>query len=579
MKTFTKGNFGAGGFLWLAGIALFITQGCDPKKDRQIPVEQELGLMADSGMVVSAHWLASEVGVEILKKGGNAYDAAVAVQFALAVVYPRAGNIGGGGFAVYRNADGESGTLDFREKAPLGASRDMYLDSSGEAVKDLSLKGVLSVGVPGTVNGMVELHEKLGSMPWQELVEPSIRIAEKGLAISDDQANILNRSREDFIQYNRFSPEVIKTEEWQQGDTIRFSALAKTLTRIASEGNPGFYQGETARLIIEEMEAQNGMVTAEDLQRYRAVWREPVIGNYGDYKILAMPPPSSGGVAIVQLFNGLKEFDMDNYPPNSADAIHLFTELERRVYADRAENLGDPDFFKMPMGELLDDGRMKVAMESFDADNKTPSSEIKPGQVEIIESVETTHFSIVDRHGNAIAVTTTLNGYFGSKVMVRGAGFFLNNEMDDFSKKAGTPNQFGLVGGEANAILPEKRMLSSMSPTIVEKDGKVFAVLGSPGGSTIITSVFQTMVNVMVHGMTMREAVDAPRFHHQWLPDVILHERDGLDSLIQLQLENKGHSFQQRGLLGKVNAIKVYGDGKLEGAADSKRGSETAKGY
>lgn len=555
---------------------LFI--GCAEKSDRPV-AERVQGVMAENGMVVSASKYASDIGVEVMKRGGNAFDAAVAVQFALAVVYPRAGNIGGGGFAVYRDAKGGNGALDFREKAPAMAERNMYLDETGEPVKDLSLKGALAVGVPGTVNGMVKLHERFGKLSWKELVEPAIELAREGIRISGNQALRFNQSKTDFEEYNRFSIPMVKETEWKPGDVLTLPELAATLERIAEGGNDGFYAGITAELIVEEMKAQNGLVSMTDLKAYQAVWRDPILGKYKDFNIISMPPPSSGGVAIVQLFNGLGAYDLSGYKPNSVESIHLFTELERRVYADRAENLGDPDFFPVPLDDLLAEERMRKSMESFNPAKKTPSDEIKAGNVEIIESVETTHFSIVDKQGNAVSVTTTLNGYFGAKVMVKGAGFFLNNEMDDFSKKPGVPNQFGLVGGEANAIAPNKRMLSSMTPTIVEKNGELWMVLGSPGGSTIITSVFQTMVNAMVYNMNMQEAVNAYRFHHQWMPDVIIYEKDGLDSLTKLQLEEKGQILQQRGLLGKVNAILVSTEGKMEGAPDNTRGDEFASGY
>lgn len=552
--------------------------GCAGKTELQ-RAERTQGVMAENGMVVSANRYASDVGIEVMKRGGNAFDAAVAVQFALAVVYPRAGNIGGGGFAVYRDATGVKGALDFREKAPSLAERNMYLDETGEPVKDLSLKGVLSVGVPGTVNGMVKLHKRFGNLSWKELVAPSIQLAREGIPISENQALRFNQAKPDFEAYNRFSVPMVKETAWKQGDLLKLPELAVTLERIAEEGNEGFYKGATAALIVAEMKAQKGLVSLADLEAYEAVWRDPILGKYKDFDIISMPPPSSGGVAIVQLFNGLNGYDLSSFGPNSVESIHLFTELERRVYADRAENLGDPDFFAVPLEDLLAEQRMKKWMESFDPDKKTPSGEIKAGNVEIIESVETTHFSIVDKEGNAVSVTTTLNGYFGSKVMVKGAGFFLNNEMDDFSKKPGTPNQFGLVGGEANAIAPNKRMLSSMTPTIVEKNGKLWMVLGSPGGSTIITAVFQTMVNAMVYEMNMQEAVNAYRFHHQWMPDVILYEKGGLDSLTKMHLEEKGQMLQERGLLGKVNAILVSPEGEMEGAPDNTRGDGFASGY
>ena len=564
--------------LW--AIALFIIC-CNPKNNvgSDANTQKTEGVISSSGMVVSAHQLASQVGIDIMEQGGNAFDAAVAVQFALAVVYPRAGNIGGGGFAVYRKSTGETGALDFREKAPENAHRDMYLDENGDPVKHLSLKGVLSVGVPGTVNGMVKLHERLGTLPFRTLLQPAIRLAKNGIALTKNQVTRLNRAREDFIAHNRSVPFVVKDSLWIELDTLKFPELATTLERIALEGNDGFYKGVTADLIIAEMQAQNGIISKKDLENYEAKWRKPLIGDYRSFKITTMPPPSSGGVALLQLLSGMTPYPIHSFGHNQAKTVHLMTELERRVYADRATYLGDSDYYPVPVDRLLAEDYMAQRMDNFNESKKTPSEEIKEGKVEVIESIETTHFSIVDKDRNAIAITTTLNGYFGSKVVVQGGGFFLNNEMDDFSKKAGIPNQFGLVGGKANAIAPGKRMLSSMTPTIVEHDGALFMVLGTPGGSTIITAVFQTIVNVIDHEMTMQEAVNAKKLHHQWLPDLVLHEPDAMDSSTLRQLEAMGHIFQQRRQIGKVDAVLVRMDNTLEGAADFTRGDDKAIGY
>ena len=549
---------------------------CDAPK----PKEPARGVIAENGMVVSAHPQASQVGVDILKQGGNAVDAAIAVQFALAVVYPRAGNIGGGGFAVIRMNDGTSAALDFREKAPLKADRDMFLDKNGDVIKGKSLLGHWAAGVPGSVDGMIELHKKYGTLPFADLVQPSIAIAQNGVILTKSMAFQLNRFRDKFIEVNVDTPYVVKQGEWVAGDTIFHQDLAKTLERIRDKGRDGFYAGETAKLILEEMEKGEGLITQEDLDKYKSVWRDPVVGDYKNYRIISMPPPSSGGIALIQLMKGVEPYKLKEFGHNSAEAIHVMTEVERRVYADRATHLGDPDFYNVPQKMLLSQDYIKDRMSSISLDAKTASADIKEGEVEVIESVETTHFSVVDKDGNAVAITTTVNGYFGCKVLVDGAGFFLNNEMDDFSAKPGIPNQFGLVGAEANAIIPEKRMLSSMTPTIVEKDGKLHLVLGSPGGSTIITSVYQTILNVIEFDMPVQEAVNVKRTHHQWLPDLILLEPNTLDSITIKTLNVLGHQFHEEKVLGKIEAIHVLPDGKFEGAADYTRGiDDKAVGY
>lgn len=541
---------------------------------------QVRGVMGDSAMVVTAHPLASEIGVDILKKGGNAFDAAVAVKFALAVCYPRAGNLGGGGFAVFRTGDGTPGSLDFREKAPGNASRTMYQDKEGNVIEGLSLYGQLASGVPGTVAGMATLHEKFGSLPFEELVQPAIALAYDGVVLTANEAASLNHYRKDFRENNTYTLPVVKEELWQEGDTLFQPELGTTLERIRDHGRDGFYKGKTASLIVQEMEKGNGIIGMEDLAGYQAVWREPIISRYKNYKVIAMGPPSSGGICVLMLLKGIEPYNIKSWGVNTAKTVHVMTELERRVYADRATYLGDPDFYKVPTKMLLTDDYLASNHKDIDMDHKTPSGEIMEGHVDIIESVQTTHFSILDAGGNAVSITTTLNGNYGSKVMVEGAGFFLNNEMDDFSIKPGYPNQFGLVGGEANAIAPEKRMLSSMSPTILEKDGELFMILGTNGGSTIITSVFQNILNVTEHGMTMQEAVNTKRVHHQWLPDRVLMEQGALDDATQETLKEMGHELRLRdGLGGKVNAILVWDDGRIEGAADVTRGDDTALGY
>ncbi len=534
------------------------------------------GVIGKKAMVVTAHPIASNVGKKILANGGNAVDAAVAVQFALAVVYPRAGNIGGGGFMVYRNKNGNSNTLDFREKAPRKAHRDMYLDVNGNVIKDLSLRGHLASGVPGSVDGMVEAHKKYGSMPWAKLVQPAIDLATIGFTVTKREADGFNKIHESLKGLNTIEP-IHLLKNWQKGDTIYHLELANTLVRIRDQKRAGFYEGETAHLLVTEMERGNGIITQEDLDNYHSIWREPIISNYRGYKIITMPPPSSGGIALTQLLQSVEAFNLKELGHNSAKYIHLLTEAERRVYADRAEYLGDIDFYKVPIKKLIDPNYNTERMNSFDESKATPSDSIGHGPI-LLESDQTTHFSIIDTEGNSVSITTTLNGNYGSRVLVGKAGFFLNNEMDDFSVKTGVPNMFGLVGGEANAIAPEKRMLSSMTPTIIEKNNQLYMVVGSPGGSTIITSVFQTILNVIDFNMTMQEAVNAKRTHSQWLPDAIMYEENAISDDIIKELEKKGHKMIDRGNIGRVDAVKVLDNGNLEGAADP-RGDDLAAGF
>ena len=535
-----------------------------------------VGTIGEKAMVVTAHPIASKVGKEILQNGGNAVDAAVAVQFTLAVVFPFAGNIGGGGFMVYRANDGTSSALDFREMAPGKASRDMYLDSAGNVIKNLSILGHLASGVPGSVDGMIEAHAKYGSLPWEQLVQPAIDLATKGFPVTKREADGFNRISESLKELNTLQPSHL-LNEWSVGDTIYHLELASTLVRIRDNGRAGFYQGETAQLLIEEMKRGHGIINQEDLDNYHSIWRTPVISNYRGNKIITMPPPSSGGIALTQLLQSVESYDLKNLGHNSADYVHLLTEVERRVYADRAEYLGDMDFYNVPIKQLTNSGYNKERMNSFNPSKATSSDSIGSGNI-LLESDQTTHFSIVDAQGNAVAITTTLNGAFGSRVIVGKAGFLLNNEMDDFSVKPGVPNMFGLVGGEANAIAPGKRMLSSMTPTIVEKDNKLLLVTGSPGGATIITSVFQSIINVIDFDMTMQEAVNAKRTHSQWLPDVIMYEKDALSEDVIKKLSTMGHKMLDRGNIGRVDAVKVQENGQLEGAADP-RGDDLAAGF
>lgn len=537
------------------------------------------GVIGENGMVSSAHPAASKIGLKILEDGGNAYDAAIAVQFALAVAYPNAGNIGGGGFLVFRKSDGEVGALDFREKAPLAASKDMYLDSNGKVIKDLSTRGHLAAGVPGSVDGMIKIHEKLGSLPFEQLIDPAIRLALHGVILTSREADKINGQQANFIETNTHSLSLVRNTPWAEGDTVFHEELAETLIRIRDQGRAGFYEGLTAALIVDEMNRGNGIISKEDLSLYQSIWREPLIGSYKTYNVIGMPPPSSGGVALMQLLKGIEPYDIGSWGFNSTRTIHVMTELERRVYADRATFMGDPDFYQIPVQKMLSADYLQDRFSDIALNVKTSSQTIKTGSVDVIESIETTHFSIIDVEGNAAAITTTLNGNYGSKVVVKGGGFFLNNEMDDFSVKPGTPNMYGLVGAEANAIVPQKRMLSSMTPTILEKNDSLYMVIGTPGGSTIITSVFQTILNVIEHGMTMQEAVNAKKVHHQWLPDHILYENDAFDSTTLVGLQQMGHVMKFRDGIGRMDAILVLDDGTMEGAADYTRGDNTAMGY
>ena len=543
------------------------------------PPQEVKGALGEKAMVATTHPLATAVGLEIMKKGGNAIDAAIAIQFALTVVYPQAGNIGGGGFAVIRLADGEVSTLDFREKAPELSKKDMYLGPDGEVVQTKIRLGHLASGVPGSVAGMWELHQKYGHLSWSELINPAIHLAHNGHLLTEKIANSLNEKQNNFQEANRYQPWVINEKGWNKGDTAIQKQLASTLSFIQKQGRDGFYKGIVADQLVKEMILGGGIISAEDLINYQPVWRDPIKGSYKGHTIYSMAPPSSGGIALIQLLKGSEHLNFEKMEFNGAEMLHYKTEVERRVYADRAIHLGDPDYYEVPTEALIDENYNKKRFSNIKKHKKTASSEVKEGDVAPYESPETTHFSVVDPAGNAVSLTTTLNGGYGSSVMVKGAGFFLNNEMDDFSAKPGVPNIYGLIGSEANAIAPGKRMLSSMTPTIVEKEGALFLVTGTPGGATIITTVFQSIINVIDFNMGLQEAINAKKTHSQWLPDILFIENGGISAEVQLDLEKRGHSITFKESPSKINAILVLDDGSLEGGADYLRSDSYAEGF
>lgn len=552
----------------LIGISCFLSLlSCQPKPTPPI-----------KAAVVSARREASEIGLQIIREGGNAFDAMVATSFALTVVYPFAGNITGGGFMVYRLADGTTHSLDYREAAPGEANKELFLDRIGNVLPQKSTLGGLAVGVPGAVAGILDTHEALGTMSLKELILPAIRLAREGFVVTPKQAKTLNRYRHLFIQVN--GPDTFYAYPYKAGDTIKNPALARTLETIAENGKKGFYEGWIAQVMVKKTKQTGGILSLQDLKSYQTRWREPIRFSYKDLTISSMAPPSSGGICLGQMFQMIEPYDLGKMGHQSVESIHLMVEVERRSYADRNHFLGDPDFVNIPTQSLLDSSYLQERMRSYDRKHATPSEEIAHGKVSWRESEETTHFSILDSQGNAVAVTTTLNGAYGSKVFVDEIGVFMNNEMDDFSSKPGIPNMFGLTGSEANSIAPRKRMLSSMAPTIVEKNEKLYMVLGTPGGSTIITSVFQTILNVYEHGMNIQEAIDAPRFHHQWLPDQITFEPRAFPPDIIQSLQNMGHKISEQNtrIIGKVNGILVNPNGKIQVGADP-RGDDTAATY
>lgn len=528
------------------------------------------------GMVVTTDSLATAAGVEILAAGGNAVDASVAVQFALAVTHPQAGNIGGGGFLVARLADGTVAALDFREEAPGAATRDMFLDAGGE-VTEASWTGHLAAGVPGSVAGMAAAHGRFGTLPWARLLEPAIRLA-RGFTVGPELAEDLEAARERLSRFPStraaFYPE---GRAPRAGERLAQPDLARALEAIARDGGAAFYEGWIADSIVAEMTRGGGLISRDDLAAYDAVWRDPIRIRYRDREVISMPPPSSGGVTLGELLHIVEGYDLGAAGWHSADAIHLAVEAMRRAYADRNYYLGDPDFVEIPLDRLLSRAHADSLRASIDP---TRASDSRRFNRVPVESRETTHFSIVDAAGHAVAVTTTINGGFGSGVVVRGAGFLLNNEMDDFAAKPGTPNAYGLVQGEANAIEPGKRMLSSMTPTlVVAPDGRTELVTGTPGGATIITTVFQIVTNHIDFGLPVQTSVNAPRFHHQNLPDVVYYERNGLDPAVVGELRRRGHELRERGgVSGDVQSIWIAPDGTRHGAADPRRGG-AARGH
>ena len=530
-----------------------------------------------NGIVVSAKIEASKAGIDILKQGGNAFDAMIATDLALSVVYPNAGNLGGGGFLVYRLSDSSYGSLDYREKSPSSATKNMYLDENGNEIEGLSTSGALSVGIPGTVAGLFKVYEKYATLPLDLLFEPAIKLAENGYILTEKQANSLNYNRNTINKLN--DTILLFSKKFKKGDLFINKALGKTLRLILKNGRDEFYSGSISKNIINYVNSRNGILREEDFENYEAVWREPIRFNYKNLNIISMGPPSSGGIVLGQILKMVEPYDLSSYDHNSLEYIQLLVEAQRRSFADRGKYLGDPDFNYIPINELLKKEYLNNRMDSFSFEKSTPSNLISYGKFDFNESEETTHYSIVDKFGNAVSVTTTLNGNYGSKLFPSDLGFFLNNEMDDFSIKPGSPNMYGLIGGEINSIEPNKRMLSSMTPTIVEKNNKLFLVLGSPGGPTIITSVLQTILNLEEFNFSIDKAVNSPRFHHLFLPDLIYYEKNILNESSKDFLNSKGYILNKtNSVIGRVDAVHVDEEGFLFGGAD-KRGDDKSIGY
>ncbi len=566
------GRFTAGG---LCSITL-VLQAASAAREIPEPVK------AVHGMVVSASAPACDAGVAIMQAGGNAFDAAAATGFVLAVTFPQAGNLGGGGFMVAHTADGRNLSLDFRERAPARAHRNMYLDDKGRVIEGLSLRSPLASGVPGSVDGLLTLWERDGSgnITREELLAPAIRLAAEGFFLSRELAQALNLYATVFEKDPGASKVFVRDDArpWRQGDAFVQEDLARTLRRIAAEGRAGFYEGATAELVAKQQAGSGGFITRDDLSSYASVYRDPVVGTFRDYEIVSMGPPSSGGVLLIQMLNILEARPDSEFTRGSDAYAHLLTEVQRRAFADRAQHLGDPDYWEVPVAELTSKRYAKERAKSIDVERATPSADVSAGRTVSKESMETTHYSVVDAQRNAVAVTVTLNGLFGSGIVIDGAGFLMNNEMDDFSAKPGVPNLYGVVGGEANAIEAGKRMLSSMTPTVILQDGSPVMVLGSPGGPTIITTVLQIFLNVAVHGMNIQEAVSAPRHHSQWLPDRIVHEEGAFTKNVIEKLRTMGHTVPDlTATIGAANCIYID-EQAVYGAPDLRRKS-AAVGY
>jgi len=559
----------------IGAMIILLGAGCQQKTPLSPDI---LGVTAENAMVVSARKEASAIGLAAMAQGGNAFDAMFATELALAAVYPYAGNLGGGGFMVYRLADGSTGSLDYREMAPSAAHRDMFLDSLGNHDTAKSTVGGLSIGVPGTIKGIFEAQKKFGLLSVEALMNPVIELAEKGYVVTQKQSERLAQYREIIRQTT--GTQSLYTQDISAGDTIKNTALAQTLRRLRDEGQEAFYKGDLAEHMSAYIQTKGGVIQSEDFEQYKVHWRDPISFQYEDLTITSMGPPSSGGICLGQIMGMLEPYDFENLDHNNALYIQHLTEAERRAYADRSHYLGDPDFVSIPTEQLLSRAYLDQKMASFNPERATASEHISHGTLIGHESDETTHYSIVDPFGNAISVTTTINGAYGSKLYDPELGFFYNNEMDDFSAKPGAPNMFGLVGGAANAIAPGKRMLSSMTPTIVTKEGQLWQVLGTPGGSTIITTVLQIILNTHHFSMGMQQAVNQPRMHHQWLPDLIQFESDGFQQKLIDSLEQRGYKTIQKKyqIIGKVDAIMRHSNGVLEAGADP-RGDDTALGF
>jgi gamma-glutamyltranspeptidase / glutathione hydrolase len=568
-------RFPALGFFAALALQLICFSSLTAQSGPQLNYRSTKLVNCQNGAVVSAHPLATQAGIAMLKQGGNAIDAAIATQLALAVVYPAAGNIGGGGFMVAHLSNDQNLAVDFREKAPAAAKRNMYLDSKENVIPGKSENGHSAAGVPGAVAGIFTYY-RYAKLPFRKLIQPAIDLAEKGFMITASEAADLNETREDFIKYNSVPPVFVKASGWKMGDTLVQKDLAKTLKRIRDYGVKGFYEGETARLIIEEMQRGNGLISYADLQNYTAKERAPVVFSYrNEYTLITMPLPSSGGILLPQMMRMVEDQDLKKYGFETVESVHLMTEVERLAYADRAKYLGDPDYYKVPVKTLISYPYLYGRMEQYNRDSAGKSSMIQAGNIK--ESEETTHFNTYDREGNCVSITTTLNGGYGCRTVVAGAGFLLNNEMDDFSIKPGVPNMYGAVGGDANAIMPGKRMLSSMTPTIVLLKNKPYLIVGTPGGTTITTSVFQTLIDIIEFGLSPAEAVNRPKFHHQWLPD-ILYVENGFPKPVIAQLKNMGYTIQEREAIGRTEVIQISPSGSIQAVADW-RGDDSAEGY